>query len=191
MIDLSVVILAGGPSTRLGVSKQMIRYRDETLIAQSCRRALQLSQTVTVISGANRHSVEAEAHKFKVDVVYNPDWEQGLASSLALAVKHEFNCNRLLLMNCDQPLVPMLHYQSLVQKSNDQQDKIIATETNDRYWLPAVFPHRLFYELTTLKEDETPIQLIESHLTELSSLPCPQAAFSIDSPDDMRRLRES
>jgi len=191
MIELSVVILAGGASKRLGVSKQMIRYRDETLIAQSCRRALQLSSTVTLLSGANRHSVEAEAHKFKVDVLHNPNWEVGIANSIGLAVKHEFNSNRVLLMYCDQPLIPIFHYQALVEQSNQNPDKIVVTESENNYCLPAIFPHRFFYELTTLKDDETAIQLVESHLTEVTSIPCSQAAFSVDEPDDMRRLRES
>ncbi|NVJ60049.1 MAG: nucleotidyltransferase family protein [Gammaproteobacteria bacterium] len=190
MIELSVVIFAGGASRRLGVTKQMINYHGVTLIAHACRRALQLSNNVTVITGANHHSVEAEAHKFKVDVVYNPKWEEGLANSVSLAIKHEFNAKHVLLMNCDQPLIPLDHYQALVEKSKIEADKIIATECDDVYQLPAVFPNRLFYELTTLQEDDSPDSVIQAHLAEVSSITHENAAFTVDTVDDMRRLKE-
>ncbi len=190
MIELSVIILAAGGSTRLGVSKQMINFHGRTLIQLACDRALKLSSNVTVVTGANHHSIEASFAPLKVSKLYNPHWEKGIASSVGLAIKHEFNSQRVLIMHCDQPLIPEEHYQLLKEQSDNHPEKIIATEFDDRYIAPAIFPHRYFYELTTLKGEEGVDTVIEAHLDIVSSISCEQAAFSVDTPADMTTLQK-
>ncbi len=171
------------------VCKQMIDFHGSTLISQACRRALQLSESVTVVTGAYHHRIEAEINKHKVNIIYNENWQQGIASSLSMAVKREFNSDRLLVMYCHQPFIPASHYTNLKLRSDQEPKKIIATDVNGQFRIPAIFPHHLFYELTTLKGEESPDQIIDQHLTELASIPCEQAAFSVNSPEDMAKLR--
>ncbi len=190
MIDLSVVILAAGGSSRVGVSKQMMKYKEKTLLSLACETALLLSPHVTVITGANHHIIEANVSSLGIDKLYNENWSSGIASSISLAFKHEFNSDRVLLMYCHQPLIPFAHYQTLSAKSVEQHEKIIATEFNNHYDLPAIIPHHLFYEFTTLKDDDSPDLIIRSHLSEVSSVTCEQAAQKIVTREDMALLSE-
>ncbi|WP_144394943.1 nucleotidyltransferase family protein [Pleionea sediminis] len=189
MIELSVLVLAGGESSRLKVCKQMIDYHGNTLIAQACRRALSVSDNVTVVTGAYRHRVEAEVSKFNVNILYTENWKQGIAVSLAYAVKREFNVDRLLIMYCNQPFIPAEHYKALVEASKKEPKKIIASSVDGRLTIPAVIPHHLFYELTTLEKEETADLIIQDREAEVIAIDCPQAEFSVNTPADMAKLR--
>ncbi len=189
MIDLSVVVLAAGGSSRIGVSKQMMKFHGRTLVTMACERALKLSENVTIITGGNHHTVESELSSLKVDKVYNPNWESGIASSVALACKHEFNSRRMMLMFCHQPLIPFDHYQTLLEQANNEPEKIIATEYNDHFGAPAIIPHRMYYELSTLKGDESPDVFISRHLSETRSVTCEDAAKMITERSDMALLQ--
>lgn len=189
MIDLSVVVLAAGGSSRIGVSKQMMKFHGRTLVGMACERALKLSDNVTVITGGNHHTVESNIAELKVEKVYNPNWQTGIASSVALACKHEFNSKRMMLMYCHQPFIPFEHYQTLLSQAEKEPDKIIATEYQDHFGAPAIIPHRLFYELSTLKGDESPDVFIERHLSETSSVTCEEAAKMIAERSDMALLQ--
>jgi len=190
MIDLSVLILAGGGSSRLGVCKQMIQYHDKTLIQNACYKASQLSKSVTVVTGAYHHRVEAEISHLPVDILFNENWESGVASSLSVAVKRQFNSDRILIMYCDQPFIPLDHYRSLIDLSNKEHKAIVATEYDDIFTIPAIFPHHLFYELTTTESDDPAADIINKHRSELRSVSCQKAAFSVDTAADMVSLKK-
>jgi molybdenum cofactor cytidylyltransferase len=188
MIELSVVVLAAGGSSRVGVSKQMMKLRGRTLVAMACERALQLSKHVTLISGAEHHRIEANIAHLRVSRVYNPHWSSGLASSVALACKHEFNSKKMLLIYCHQPLIPFEHFQKLVAKSEKEPGLIIATEFNDCFGLPAIIPQQFYYELSNLKGDESPEVFIESHLSQTRSISCETAGKKLITREDMSLL---
>lgn len=190
MIDLSVLILAGGGSSRLGVCKQMIQYHDRTLIQNACYKATQLSKSVTVVTGAYHHRVEAEISHLPVDILFNEDWSSGIASSLSVAIKRQFNSDRVLVMYCDQPYIPLTHYQSLIELSDKEKQVIVATEYDDIFSIPAIFPHHLFYELTTHESDDPALDVINKHMSELRSISCQKAAFSVDTAADMAALKK-
>jgi molybdenum cofactor cytidylyltransferase len=188
MIELSVVVLAAGGSSRVGVSKQMMTFHGRTLVAMACERALQLSEHVTIITGANHHRIESSIAHLKVSKLYNPEWSSGIASSIALACKHEFNARRMLLMYCHQPLIPFEHYRSLVQMASQEPDKIIATEYQNRFGVPAVIPQKFYYELSIQQGDEPPERFIERHLADTRSISCEAAGKMILERGDMALL---
>ena len=105
----SVLLLAAGSSKRLGRPKQVLSYHGTDLLTHSLREATASRvMPVLVVLGAYAAQLK-EAIDFEgAEVVVNPEWEEGLASSLRLAAAtlastRADSSSTCLLLACDQP----------------------------------------------------------------------------------------
>lgn len=152
--DLAVVILAAGTSSRLGeITKQLLVYKDETLLKIAVKKALEISKDVFVVLGHEKEKCEKELEDFDVNILYNPNYKKGMGSTLSLGIKHTKEFNHTMVMLCDQPFIPLSHFQSL--KKNIQNENIIASlyGENKKSKVPAIFPKKYYDELLKLDAD--------------------------------------
>lgn len=152
--DLAVVILAAGTSSRLGdITKQLLVYKNETLLKIAVKKALEISKDVFVVLGHEREKCKKELEGFGVNIIYNPNYKKGMGSTLSLGINHSKEFNHTMVMLCDQPFIPILHFQAL--KKNIQNENIIASlyEKNKSAKVPAIFPKKYYGELLKLDAD--------------------------------------
>ena len=152
--DLAVVILAAGTSSRLGdITKQLLVYKNETLLKIAVKKALEISKNVFVVLGHEKEKCEKELEDFDVNIIYNPNYKKGMGSTLSLGIKHSKDFNHTMVMLCDQPFIPLWHFQAL--KENIQNENIIASsyEKNKSPKVPAIFPKKYYDELLKLDAD--------------------------------------
>ena len=152
--DLAVVILAAGISSRLGyITKQLLVYKNETLLKIAVKKALEISKDVFVVLGHEKEKCEKELKDFDVNIIYNPNYKKGMGSTLSLGIKHTKEFNYTMVMLCDQPFIPISHFQAL--KKNIQNENIIASlyEKNKNSKVPAIFPKKYYDELLKLDVD--------------------------------------
>ena len=152
--DLAVVILAAGISSRLGnLTKQLLVYKNETLLKIAVKKALEISKDVFVVLGHEKEKCEKELKDFDVNIIYNPNYKKGMGSTLSLGIKHTKEFNHTMVMLCDQPFIPISHFQAL--KKNIQNENIIASlyEKNKNSKVPAIFPKKYYDELLKLDAD--------------------------------------
>lgn len=152
--DLAVVILAAGISSRLGnLTKQLLVYKNETLLKIAVKKALEISKDVFVVLGHEKEKCEKELKDFDVNIIYNPNYKKGMGSTLSLGIKHTKEFNYTMVMLCDQPFIPISHFQAL--KKNIQNENIIASlyEKNKSSKVPAIFPKKYYDELLKLDAD--------------------------------------
>ena len=152
--DLAVVILAAGISSRLGnLTKQLLVYKNETLLKIAVKKTLEISKNVFVILGHEKEKCEKELEDFDVNIIYNPNYKKGMGSTLSLGIKHTKEFNHTMVMLCDQPFIPISHFQAL--KKNIQNENIIASlyEKNKNSKVPAIFPKKYYDELLKLDVD--------------------------------------
>ena len=152
--DLAVVILAAGISSRLGdITKQLLVYKNETLLKIAVKKALEISKDVFVVLGHEKEKCEKELEDFDVNIIYNPNYKKGMGSTLSLGIKHTKEFNYTMVMLCDQPFIPLSHFQAL--KKNIQKENIIASlyEKNKSPKVPAIFPKKYYDELLKLDAD--------------------------------------
>lgn len=112
----NVVILAAGGSARLGQPKQLLRRDGETLVARMVRLAEATRPTrLLMVVGAQADAVIGAVHEPHLEVVINPQWQEGLASSLryaACALARE--SAPTLILGCDQVALELPHLLRLV-----------------------------------------------------------------------------
>lgn len=102
------LILAAGLSSRMGETKALLKFGDETLIGRQIKCFLSAGvKSVFVVTGHGAHSVEAAADAYHVKTVYNPDYMGGMFTSVKAglrAVKQE-GCTAVFLLPVDCVLV--------------------------------------------------------------------------------------
>jgi molybdenum cofactor cytidylyltransferase len=152
--DLAVVILAAGISSRLGnITKQLLVYKNETLLKIVVKKALEISKNVFVVLGHEKEKCKKELEDFDVNIIYNPNYKKGMGTTLSLGIKHTKEFNYTMIILCDQPFIPISHFQAL--KENIQNENIIASlyEKNKSAKVPAIFPKKYYDELLKLDAD--------------------------------------
>lgn len=187
---LWAVVLAAGESRRLGQPKQIVQWRGETLIARSVRAAQAIcGPRVVVVLGAHRDAIEPVLEPLAPVMVLNPQWADGLATSLRSGIAAlPPECTAALLLTCDQPQVPVTALQALAQRWCENPDRAVASEYANTVGVPAILPARLFTALKALCGDQGARATLRAEGARLLRLPVPEAAFDVDDEDSLRAL---
>jgi len=191
---LGAVLLAAGPSSRLGRSKQLVRVNDETLIRRTARLVLGMGlDYVTVVSGCGADLVEAELEDLPVSVVFNRDWQQGMGSSINCGVRlMPQGVDGVLLMVCDQWRLENDDLNGLFEAWQADISKIyVACWDEGAAFVsgpPALFPRKIIPELKSMQPNRGARQLIDRYMDIVEFVKMENAAFDLDRPEDLERL---
>ena len=188
----AIVILAAGPSSRFGSPKQNLNYKGETLLQLAIKNALAVSETVLVVLGANRELIEFSIKDKPVDILYNSDWAEGMASSISLAANKlqtdYLQITSALFMLCDQPYADKAILQQLIDAASNSEKGIIASAYNNTLGAPVLFKSTYFPYLLALKGKEGAKKLIMQHADDVLPVPFPLGSVDIDTIEDYEGL---
>ena len=191
---LTAVLLAAGGSSRMGRPKQLLRIEEEALVTRMARRLIGLKpRSVMVVTGSDWQAVNDQLDGLPIQIVHNPCWEEGMASSLAAGVQNlPAEIEGVLIVLCDQWRVELADLQSLVQAWKADISRIAAACWHDEgqqvIGPPAIFPRALFEELTALKGDRGARAVIEKHHDRASFVAMNNARFDLDEPADLEEF---
>ena len=154
-----IMVLAAGRSSRLGRPKQLLTFRGRSMIGHTVDTALESGiGPVCVVTGAFAERLGAALSGSDALVLFNEDWEEGMASSIRKAVSAIATIkpmpDGILFMVCDQPFVNV----------------------------------QLLRELAALKGDKGAKNIIQRHLQETELIPFPQGGLDIDTESDYLEL---
>lgn len=170
-MKIATLILAAGESKRMNGIKQLLPWKDSTLLGHAITQSLQSStDEIYVVLGANRNQILNVVDTRKVNLVINDDWSLGMGTSIAAVIRF-FKANQLdfdgiLIKLIDQPLLDVKHYNILINKYIDSK-KIIASSYESGCGVPVVFDKKYFDELLVLKSDKGAKGIINEHNNEL------------------------
>lgn len=191
----ALLLLAAGGSRRLGEPKQLLSVDGEPLIKRAVRIALaaQLQPTVVVL-GAYAAQIRAHIEDQPVTIVENPDWREGMASSirsgLAAVLAEAPDAGGIVMMLADQPHLKAEHLAALVTAQRTSGRDIVAADYGNHLGPPAYFGRRHFSALRELQGDAGARALFGN----IEPLPVPlprNASADLDTPEDYSRLVES
>src|SRR3954464_8042397 len=78
-----IIILAAGNSSRLGQAKQLLAFRNKSLLRHVVDEAAAVDQAHTVVVlGAGKESLEQELSGSPAFSCFNADWSTGMAGSI-------------------------------------------------------------------------------------------------------------
>ena len=190
----AVVILAAGSSSRLGLPKQNLSYKGETLLQLAVKNAFAVADSVLVVLGANRDAIEYTIKDQTVEVLYNPLWAEGMASSIRLAIEKiqsdYLHVTSVVLMLCDQPFADAALLTELIIKAGSTVKGIVASSYNNTLGVPAMFKANYFPYLLALKGAEGAKKLITQHVDDIVAVPFPLGAVDIDTINDWQEFNK-
>src|ERR1700733_9317951 len=86
-LNLHVIVLAAGASTRFGSPKQLVRLNGRPLLHLAVSRAVEVAgQAVTVVLGANAAELAPLLRHTPAAVVVNREWAEGMGSSVRMGI---------------------------------------------------------------------------------------------------------
>ena len=159
---VAAVVLAAGSSRRLGRPKQLLPYRGATLLdaTLAVARSAGLEQVVLAL-GAAADEVRGSADLTGVDVVLNPDFGDGCATSIRTALgRVRDDAVGVVLLLGDQPGVTAAAIAALVAQAGDHDVGVCAYDDGPGH--PLWFHRRMFDTLTGLHGDKAVWRLVDT-----------------------------
>lgn len=184
----TIVLLAGGSSSRLGQAKQLVQLNGESLLRRQCKLALELTDQVTVVLGSNADLMIGELADLPVTVVLNPLWSTGMASSISAGVKQIKECsNACLLLLVDQWLLTADDLKQLIsawqQSPNDiWLSKNVAKTASGP---PVIFPSHCFSALENISGEQGAKPVIRDNIKIVKSIEMENAFTDLDTPEQL------
>lgn len=188
---LSILILAAGSSSRLGSPKQLIEFEGKTLIERITEIALSISPEVSVVLGGNEDLILPKLERFKglIATIHNPDWKEGMGSSIRVGVeKLAQNSDLILILLCDQPFVTKSLLQNILQTYDNFQQPIVACVYTNTLGVPILFHKSIFPELLKLSGNQGAKSFLHLYQEKCSVIPFPEGDVDIDTKDDVEKL---
>lgn len=189
----AIIILAAGSSSRLGHPKQLLAYKDTTLLQNTIKEACTVDNTfVMVVTGSNRELVENELHFFNIKIIYNPEWESGMSSSINKGLTELLvlypDCETCIFAVCDQPYVTSKIFEDLIEKHQKTNKGIIASSYAETLGTPVLFDKKHFSSLLQLEGKEGAKKIINRFPADTVSIPFEKGHIDIDTPEDYNKL---
>ena len=188
--NVYAIILAAGASSRMGSPKQLLEWRNRTLLEHALLNARSIfDDRIVVVLGANSESIQTRIDLGAVTTIVNPDWQEGMAASLRVGVQAlPASAPAVLILLCDQPLINATHIQNLLTGWQSAPSRIITSQYHHSVGVPALFPAEFFKYLLTLKGDRGAKSLLLKFENNLLKIPLPEAELDIDSQGDFDYL---
>ena len=172
----------------MGQPKQLLPYRGQTLLSHVIQCALASScSSVIVILGANADKIEPSIKRFPVKIIRNPDWSQGVSSSIRCGVEYireqsfnSLNMNGMIFLVCDQPLISTKIIEQLIAYYNKQKQSIIACCYDKTIGTPVLFDNSFCSELLQLQGDQGAKKIIQKYREQVTAIRFPNGEIDLD-----------
>lgn len=192
--NLAAILLAAGPSSRLGQPKQLVSIDGESLVRRTARLLLDLDLfSVTVVTGCDSEKVGDELSDLQAEVVHNRLWEQGMGGSIAFGVRQLSRMvDGVLIMVCDQWRVEKNDLVQLIEQWNSDISRIVVSNWNEGKAFvsgpPVIFTGNLIPEMKYLISSEGARQVIDRHMDIVEFVLMENAAYDLDRPEDLEQI---
>ena len=191
--NYTIIILAAGRSARLGRPKQLLSYQGKNLLQHTIDAAHE-SQAgpIVVVLGSDMDEIAGRLDPIHLTIVKNPNWESGMASSVACGINTMNNLypdtEAVILMVCDQPFVNANLLKDLINKQEESGSSIVASSYENIQGTPALFLKKHFDELSALNGDTGARSLIKRYAESIEAIPFDLGSIDIDTIEDYRNL---
>jgi molybdenum cofactor cytidylyltransferase len=192
---IGAVVLAAGLSRRMGKANKLLAEIDGGAMVTRVADAITASKAspTIVVTGHEAERVEAALAGRNVAFVRNPQYEEGLASSVrrGIAALPEDVAGVLICLG-DMPRIRTAHIDRLIAAFNPVEGRAICVPTyRGKRGNPVLFARRFFAEMQRLKGDTGARQLIGQYHEIVFEVEMDDdgVLIDVDSPDKLVKLR--
>lgn len=166
-MTVAAVVLAAGGSTRLGRPKQLERWGETTLLGHvvSNVRAYPVDE-IWVVLGSHLEAILDGVDLEGCNVIENPEWEEGIASSIRVALDALTQLSRAeaaLFVIGDQPDIDPTVVSEVVAAFAESPAPVVIPKYRYTWGNPVVVDRSLWGRLMSLEGDEGAQRLFRAH----------------------------
>ncbi len=152
---ISGILLAAGLSTRMGEPKQLLPFGESTIVETVVDSMLMSKlDEVRVVVGHCAELVQEKLGEQPVQIVFNPDYRDGMLSSAQCGVRSlNKTTAAFALMLVDQPFITPTLIDRVIDAYAQTEQGIAVPSYNYRRGHPAIFHRRYARDILALGAD--------------------------------------
>jgi molybdenum cofactor cytidylyltransferase len=193
-MSTTAIILAAGPSSRLGKPKQLLPWGGPTLLEKVVTetRAWPVD-SLWVVLGSGFEDVIQSVDFGDAGIVENPEWEEGMASSLRVGLdvagRDASNTAAFIVMG-DQPGIDPTVVKALLEHQKGSDALAIVPKYRYVRGHPVLIARALWSRLMSLEGDQGGRDLLQAHPGWVEEVMFEQLApRDVDTSDDVKDLQ--
>jgi molybdenum cofactor cytidylyltransferase len=192
---VGAVLLAAGRSTRMGPDNKLLaEIGGKALVRIAAEEALKSkARPLVVVTGHQRERVEAALKGLDVTFAHNPDYADGLSTSLKSGLTAlPDNTDAALVLLADMPGIDAVLIDTLIGAFDPARSALVVVPTfGGKRGNPVLWSRRFFPDLTALQGDVGARHLIGSHPDAVAEVAVEGNAVlaDIDTPDALKAAR--
>ena len=193
---IAALILAAGRSTRYGIANKLLEDLEGTPIVRHVAGAALASRArpVVAVTGHEGERVAGALAGLDVRLIANPDYAQGLSTSLKAGLSAlPPDIDGVLVWLGDMPQITAGHLDTLISAFAPKEGRAIAVPVhNGKRGNPVLFGRSLFAEMLEAEGDTGARHLIGQHAEEVAEVDLGTAAIfvDVDTPEALARLKQ-
>jgi molybdenum cofactor cytidylyltransferase len=192
---IAALVLAAGRSTRMGaVNKLIAEIGGKPLVRIAAEQALaSRADPVIVVTGHEREKVEAALKDLPVRLAHNPDFAEGLGTSLKAGIAAvPDNADGVIVCLGDMPQVNSVLIDQLLAAFDPEKGALVVVPSIDgRRGNPVVWSRRFFSDLMQIQGDVGARHLIGNYAEAVVEVPVAGGAalVDVDTPESLKAVK--
>lgn len=194
---IASIVLAGGRSTRYGSRNKLLEMLDGApLVVRAVKAALSSrASPVIVVTGHEAEAVERALDGLDVRIVHNPDFKEGLSTSLKAGIAAlPQDVDGAIVSLGDMPRIEARHLDRLISAFSPKEGRGIVVPVHlGKRGNPVLFARAYFPELLAIEGDTGARHIIAASASEVAEVDLGTDAIflDIDTPEALERAKES
>lgn len=188
------IILAAGLSSRMGRDKATLPYRGSTFLNHLVDLLAQQVEPLVIVLGHNAESIRSTIPpRSNVSVVVNPDFEQGMLSSLQTGIRAlPGGAEAALFTLVDLPAVKTETVERLLEAFEGGDQLLTIPRCAGRRGHPVIARRAILSEIEGLSAPGSPKTLIHAHRSGTSFVDVDDEGIfrDVDAPEDYEAMVE-
>lgn len=194
-LQLGIIILGAGSSSRMGQSKQLLEIDGEPLLRRTVKVALDVKpNNLIVVLGSNFEAHQQVIIDLPVNIISNENWQSGMGSSIKAGLRNlvQLNpgINAIIVLVCDQPLLKSKHIEKLIKHFTASKALIISSMYSNTSGVPALFAKEMFQNILSLDDDQGAKKIIQQNFSQAIMVPFPEGEIDLDTPQDYSAFKK-
>src|SRR6056297_1264403 len=183
----TAVILAAGEADRMGKLKQLLPWKEKTVLETVIDNVLDsdyIDDEVRVVLGAEAERIKKKLTNYsdaRFRIKENPDYEEGMSSSIKKGVEElSKNTKTLLVFLADQPLITADVFDNIIKEFEKSSLDIIQPVYNEKLGHPVLISIDYLSKIKKLKGTMGLKPLLEKYSKEVYYFPIDNKKIIID-----------
>ena len=191
---VGAILLAAGRSTRMGADNKLLaEIGGKSLVRIAAEEALKSrARPIVVVTGHQPERVQAALRGLDLRIVHNPDFADGLSTSLKAGLSAlPDDIDGALVLLADMPRVDATLIDKLIGAFDPARGALVVVPTfESKRGNPVLWSRRFFADLMTLQGDVGARHLIGGYGEAVAEVPVGGSALiDVDTPEALRTMQ--